>query len=117
MFNEKKQSAFTLPRMKITPIWEHQLGDSLNELREAQMQLSIFQDKKGDLKIIHTELNEELYALTLAALHRNTEVHDFIKLSLINIEQFREGKLKEANELMTQAVEYIRIRNAKNLYL
>ncbi len=117
MHNEKRQSAFSLPRMKITPTWEHQLGDASSGLRGAQMQLSIFQNKKGDIKIIRTELNDCMYALLLAAFHRNIEVHNVLKRALINIEQFKDGELKEANELITQAVKYIQIRNAKQLYL
>ncbi len=53
----------------------------------------MFQDYKGDIKVMHSELNDELYALVISSLHRNIRVHEFFKLALIAIDQFRNSDL------------------------
>lgn len=114
---DKHIKAFDLPRMTQTGKWDFELKDVLKALEGAQVYFTAFQNGKGELKVIHSGINEEMYALLQTTLHRNIEIHDLIKLSLINIDLFRNGKMNEAFELMTRAVEYINIKNSKTLNL
>lgn len=114
---DKKISAFDIPRMRMTDLWDFDLKDLFKSLEGAKVYFSVFQNGRDELKVVHSGVNEEMYALLQTAFHRNIEMHDFLKLSLINIEKFREGEMNEAFEIMTRAVEYINIRNSKILNL
>jgi hypothetical protein len=103
--------------MKLSDKWDFQMKGVLNELDCSQLFFATFQDNKGDLKVLHTPYNEEMYALMQTTLHRNIEVFDFMKLCLINAEKFRNGEMNEAYELMIRAIEYINVKNSKKLYL
>ena len=114
---DKKITGFDLPRMRLTEKWDFQLTQIVKDLANAQVYFSAFQDSKGELKVFHSGINEELYALLQTALHRNIETYDLFKLSLINAQKFRDGEMNYAFELMTRAIEYITIKNSKNLNL
>lgn len=116
MLKEKEKSVFELPRMRITPMKLDTLQYTLQELAGSQMQFSLFQDKKGNLKVLHTDLGEEMLALFLTVFHRNICVYEFTKSALITIDKFRSGDMAEGNAMMTKAVEYMNIKNTKNQY-
>jgi hypothetical protein len=115
--NQNKISALKLPRMRLTEACQDDLKTVFAGLLEAQNQFSVLQSKEGDLKIFHSELNEELFVLLMAALHRNVFMYEFFKMALIVIEKFREGDLEEATEFMQRAIEYIQIKNNKKINL
>jgi hypothetical protein len=110
---DKHIKAFELPRITLTGKWDFELKEVLKAMEDAQVYFTAFQNGRGELKVIHSEINEEMYAMLQTTLHRDIGVHDLLKLSLINIELFRNGEMNEAFELMTRAVEYINIKNSK----
>lgn len=110
---DQKISALQLPRMRLTELKDFQTKPLLKSLEGSQNYFAAFQDERGDLKVVHTGLNESLYALMLTAFHRHVQVHDFVKIALHNIDMFRDGKEVEANELMNRAVEYYTIKLLK----
>jgi hypothetical protein len=114
---DNKVNAFQLPRMRLSETWDFDVKELLEGLQDSNLFFATFQDKKGNLKVLHTGFDENMYALMQTTVHRNIEVFDFMKLSLINAEKFRNGEWNEGFEIMTRAVEYIRIKNSKNLTL
>jgi|GEM_PF-5194265 len=114
---DKEIIAFQLPTIRLTEKWDFDLNTALKELQGSQLFFTAFQDEKDNLKILHFGFNEEMYALMQASLHTNIKVYDFLKLSLINAEKFRNGEMNEAFEMMTRAVEYINFKNSKHLTL
>jgi hypothetical protein len=114
---DKKIRAFDFPKMRLTEKFDFELSKVLKSLEGAQLYFSIFQDEKGELKVVHSQITEELFSLVMAALHRNITVHEFYKLAMIGIEKFRDGDLKEATEFMYRASEYIQIKNNKKITL
>ncbi len=111
------KSALKLPPIKhFKADTDIKLEKVFDLMRNAKNVITFMRDEAGEFRFLYTEFGEEEF-LTLAILmNRHIEVHDFFKLVMLDIENYRKAPDHD-DQFTYKVLEYIKIKQKKHAIL